>query len=288
MTSKTNSSSSNKENYPKTPSLLSIDGYHCEIRDNSKVKQATCYVVLGIDLEGKKDIFGIYTFFGKENKADWMKVFEDLITRGLKKVLIIVSDDFPGIIDAVKIAYPYADHQLCFVHLQRNVKRHMTKEDSSKFNKELERIRLSSSDIDEAVSAFNQLCNEYLSKYPRFLKGILEKAEYYFAHIRYPEEIRKHIYTTNAVESINSIIEKIRMKSGGYFQSTEILEKFAFKERTLSVVNGKMGYLLLNTTLTKSYNFSNYAMNWIHKILDKSRFLYKFTCLLYHLLTYLV
>lgn len=67
-----------------------------------------------------------------------MKVFEDLINRGLKKVLIIVSDDFPGIIDAVKIAYFYADHQLCFVHLQRNVKRHMTKEDSSKFNKEKE------------------------------------------------------------------------------------------------------------------------------------------------------
>ncbi|WPX09238.1 IS256 family transposase [Anaerocellum danielii] len=216
---------------PENAFALIIDGYHCEIRDNSKVKQATCYVVLGIDLEGKKDIFGIYTFFGKENKADWMKVFEDLITRGLKKVLIIVSDDFPGIIDAVKIAYPYADHQLCFVHLQRNVKRHMTKEDSSKFNKELERVRLSSSDIDEAVSAFNQLCNEYLPKYPRFLKGLLDKAEYYFAHIKYPEEIRKHIYTTNAVESINSIIEKIRIKSGGYFQSTEILEINIYLQR---------------------------------------------------------
>jgi len=67
---------------PTSAFALIIDGYHCEVKDNSKVKQATCYVVLGIDLEGKKDIFGIYTFFGKENKADWMKVFDDLITRG--------------------------------------------------------------------------------------------------------------------------------------------------------------------------------------------------------------
>jgi len=108
---------------PESTFALIIDGYHCEIKDNSKVKQATCYVVLGIDLEGKKDIFGIYTFFGKENKADWMRVFDDLITRGLKKVLIVVSDDFPGIIDAVRLAYPLADHQLCFVHLQRNVRK---------------------------------------------------------------------------------------------------------------------------------------------------------------------
>ena len=64
----------------------------------------------------------------------------------------------------------------------------MTKEDSSKFNKELDKIRLSSSDVDEAVSGFNQLCNEYLPKYPRFLKGLLEKAKYYSAHIRYPEK----------------------------------------------------------------------------------------------------
>jgi len=57
-----------------------------------------------------------------------MKVFEDLITRGLKEILIVISDDFPGIIDAVKLAYPLADHQLCFVHLQQNSRKHMTKD----------------------------------------------------------------------------------------------------------------------------------------------------------------
>ncbi|WP_408605137.1 transposase [Caldicellulosiruptor kronotskyensis] len=101
--------------------------FKSEVKDNSKVKQATCYVVLGIDSRKVKKISLVFCpFFGKENKADWMKVFDDLITRGLKEVLIVISDDFPGIIDAVKLAYPLADHQLCFVHLQRNVRKHMT------------------------------------------------------------------------------------------------------------------------------------------------------------------
>ena len=160
-----------------------------------------------------------------------MKVFDDLITRGLKEVLIVISDDFPGIIDAVKLAYPLADHQLCFVHLQRNVRKHMTKEDASAFNKSLDRLRISSSDFDEAVLKFKELCNGYLSKYPRFIKAISEKAEFYLAHMKYPEELRKHIYTTNAVESVNSMIEKIRVNSGGYFQSVEVLEINIYLQR---------------------------------------------------------
>jgi transposase-like protein len=79
-------------------------------KTSSKVKKATCYIVLDIDMECKKDIFGLYTFFGKENRTDWNNVFEDLINRGLKRVLVVVSDDFPGIIETVKAVYPYAEH----------------------------------------------------------------------------------------------------------------------------------------------------------------------------------
>lgn len=201
---------------PQDVFVIIINAYHCEIEDSSKVKKVTCYIVLGIGLDGKKDIFGIYTFFGKENKADWSKVFEDLIIRGLKRVLIVISDDFPGIIDTIKIAYPYADHQLCLVHLQRNVRKHLMKEEASKFNKELDKIKLVDS-FDDAQERFNSLCSSYVSKYPRFINTILQKADHYFAFTKYPEEVRKHIYITNAVENVNSLVEKVRIKSGGYF-----------------------------------------------------------------------
>jgi transposase-like protein len=93
-------------------------------------------------------------------------------------VLIIISDDFSGLTEAVKALYPLTEYQLCYVHLQRNVRRQMTKKDASAFNKELANIKLS--------------------------------AEHYLCFLRYPDDIRGHIYTTNAVESLHSKIELTR------------------------------------------------------------------------------
>jgi putative transposase len=94
------------------------------------IRKASVYVLLGIDLQGNKDIFGFYTFFSNENKADWIKVFNDLIDRGLKRIMLIVSDDFPSISKAIETLFPVTDHQLCLVYLQRNVRNQMDREDS--------------------------------------------------------------------------------------------------------------------------------------------------------------
>jgi transposase-like protein len=91
---------------PEEAFALFIDGYHTEIKDSSKIRRACVYTVLGIDLQGRKDVYGFYTFFGNENKGDWVKVLNDLIERGLKRVLIIISDDFSGLTEAVKALYP--------------------------------------------------------------------------------------------------------------------------------------------------------------------------------------
>jgi transposase-like protein len=208
---------------PQDIFALFIDGYHTEIKDNLKVRKSCVYTVLGIDLDGRKDVYGFYTFFGSENKADWLKVLNDLIERGLKKVVVTVSDDFPGLTEAVKALYPLTEHQLCYVHLQRNVRKHMGKEDAAAFIKELQNIK-ASEDADEGKIRFEKLCTQYQKKYPAFLRAVLTKTDNYLCFLRYPEEIRKHLYTTNAVESLNSRIEQIRMKLGGYFQSVGILE----------------------------------------------------------------
>jgi len=81
--------------------VLYIDTYHCDIKEKNKIRKASVYVVLRVYLQGNKDIFGFYTFLSSENKADWIKVFNDLIDRGLKRVMLIVSDDFPGITKAI-------------------------------------------------------------------------------------------------------------------------------------------------------------------------------------------
>jgi len=99
----------------------------------------------------------------------------------------------------------------------------MSTRDASAFNKELANIRLSK-DLQEGKERFESLCREYRDRYPTFIKGILQKAGHYLCFLRYPEDLRKHIYTTNAVESLHSKIELIRMRLGGYFQSVSVLE----------------------------------------------------------------
>jgi len=208
---------------PENVFALFIDGYHTEIKENLKIRKACVYIVVGIDLEGRKDVYAFYTFFGSENRTDWLKVFNDLIERGLKKVAVIVSDDFPGINTAINALFPKTDHQLCYVHLQRNVRKNMGKEDALSFNRELANIK-NSPYYQDGKEKFERLCEQYKNKYPSFIKSLLPKIDSYLCFLKYPDPVRKHIYTTNTVESINSRIENIRFKLGGYFQSTNILE----------------------------------------------------------------
>jgi transposase-like protein len=166
---------------PENALALFIDAYHTEVKDRGKVKKSCVYVVLGLDLDGHKDVYGFYTLF------------------------------------------PKSDHQLCYVHLKKNVQRNMGKEDAKIFNKELDRIRQSNT-FDEGRELFEVLCERFKEKYSSYIRTIREKVENYLCFLKYPEEVRRHIYTTNGVESINRLLEKIRERLGGYFQSVEILE----------------------------------------------------------------
>jgi len=204
---------------------LFIDAYHTEIKDEEvkRVRKAVIYSIIGMDMNLRKDFFGYYVFFGSEKKGDWLKIFNDLIARGLKRVLLITSDDFPGVSDAIKTLFPQTDHQLCFIHMQRNIFRNMSKEDASRFNEEINRIKLISN-YEEAVNAFETLCSQFESKYSSYIKMLKTNKERYLSYKKYPEAIRKHIYTTNIVENINSKLEGLRVNHGGYFQSVKTAE----------------------------------------------------------------
>ena len=88
------------------------------------------------------------TFFNNENRADWLKVFNDLTERGVKRIMIIVSDDSPSIANAIEKIFPDTDHQLCFIHLQRNLTAQMSKQDAKFFKKELNNIKNNSLDFE--------------------------------------------------------------------------------------------------------------------------------------------
>ena len=158
-----------------------------------------------------------------------------MISRGLKKVAVFVSDDFNGLTDVVQF-FPYSDHQLCWTHMKRNLRRKFNKKEYSLLNKYLifEKESLTK---DEALGHWENFLKELLTLNPSLAKQYEKKTDNYLAFIGYPEKIRKHIYTSNIVESVNAGLEMMRLELGGYFHSMRTLEINLFIQ--LSNLNDK-------------------------------------------------
>lgn len=201
---------------------LFVDVYHSETCIDNKVRKSALYVIVGIDFNGQKDLFGLYLYDGHETKGFWLQTLNRLIERGLKRPLMVISDDFPGLKEAIATLFPQALHQLCFIHMQRNVRRNMGTSDAKLFNQTLKQIRLMD-DPDFCKGKFTELCTLYEKSYPSFIRSLLDDIDQYFSFKYLPTDVQKHFYTTNLVESVNSILERLRIKMGGFFSSQDAL-----------------------------------------------------------------
>jgi putative transposase len=112
--------------------VLYIDGIRYKVRDNGVIKSKTVYGVVGIDLEGRKDVLGLW-ISETENAKYWLSVLTDLKNRGVKDVLIITSDDLPGIQEAISAVYPDSQYQGCVVHVIRNSLKYVSYKDRKAF-----------------------------------------------------------------------------------------------------------------------------------------------------------
>jgi len=214
-----------KENpLPEEMFSVFIDAYHGKIRDeNGKVVDISIFVAVGIDMDGYKNILGWWVKKGKENKGFWNEVLQDLVSRGLSKVCIFVTDDFKGLRGILKKFFPLSDHQLCLVHLKRNLKRLFGGEVYRESARLLRRI-VESQTVEEAQALWNRLVKVVESVNPKYAKELDSKRDNYLAFVLYPEEVRRHVYTTNIVESVNAGLEFMRLELGGYFPSLKSLE----------------------------------------------------------------
>jgi transposase-like protein len=202
---------------------LYIDAYHTDLKTQGRVQRLTVYNVLGLDWNAEKELLGSYHAHGPESKAFWLQVFNDLIERGIRRVLIVVSDNLSGLADAVTTLFPKARHQLCFVHLQRSVRRNLSRDDAKTFNDRLGQIKLEAS-LDAGLTGFRALLDAFRDPYPAFIRRLDADAERYLAFLTFPAATRKFFYTTNAVESFHASLERLRIRSGGFFQSETSLK----------------------------------------------------------------
>ena len=201
-----------------------IDAYHAKLRaEDGRVTETVIYVAVGLNMEAEKHILGYWVCKGRESKAFWTEVFQELITRGVSRVLLFATDNFPGVSDVIKRLYPYSDHQLCFVHMMRNVSRALSKKNSAQA---LQLLKLVKTSRDEAEGGmyYDQLCALMEPEKPEMAALYRRCRSNYLAFLKYPLGARKYIYTTNVVESINSGIERMRINLGGYFPSQRALD----------------------------------------------------------------
>ena len=192
-----------------------IDAYHTQIRGpKGSLKKVSFFTALGVDLEAKKRILGFWVKEGAENKGLWQEVLQSLIERGLRRVLVFVTDNFPGLKDLISRLFPLSDHQFCMVHLARNLRRHLTRKKASEAMKLWHKVKRADT-YQEAQEAFEELVEVVKEEKPKMASKLSEAMENYLAFKKYPEGVRAHIYTTNPVESINAGLEDMRNRMGG-------------------------------------------------------------------------
>src|SRR5204863_946414 len=181
------------------------------------------YLVVGLGRDGKKRVLASLFRFGRENLEEWKNVLRSLIERGLRRVLLVVHDDFSGLLPITRSLFPQADIQLCIVHLQRNAKSHLSKTDATEFNQRLRALKTAWSP-EVAAAQFEDLSQRFESRSSVFIREIRKKRQHYLAFLNYPESIRRSLSTTNVVEAVNGQLEIMRRNSGGYFHSEDILK----------------------------------------------------------------
>lgn len=202
---------------------LFLDGKHIEIKDGDRLRPACIYLAIGLGRDGKKRVLTCLAKFGRENLEDWKTILRSLVERGLRRVLMVIHDDFSGLLPVSRSLFPGADVQLCVVHMQRNAKSHLSKTDAAEFQQRWRTVK-AAWDVEVGAHQFEELCDRFADASPAFIAELRKKREHYLAFLKYPELIRRSLSTTNAVEAINGQLEIVRRNSGGYFQSEDVLK----------------------------------------------------------------
>jgi transposase-like protein len=187
--------------------IVYLDGIIVYVRgENGRVSQHTIYVAIGVNLQGKKELLGLW-LAETEGAKFWLSCLTDLKDRGVEDIFIVCVDGLSGFPEAIRAAFPRTKVQLCIVHLVRAALKYTTTTDSKEVAADLKTIYQSATvlEAEQMLDAFEE---KWGVKYPTIVKQWRLKWSDIIAMFEFPAAIRKAIYTTNAIESVNSVIRK--------------------------------------------------------------------------------
>ncbi|GAE90930.1 mobile element protein [Acetivibrio straminisolvens JCM 21531] len=202
--------------------IVFIDAIHFSVKNDGIVGKKAVYIVLAIDIEGQKDVIGIYVGENESSKF-WLSVLKDLKNRGVKDILILCADALSGIKDAINAAFPNTEYQRCIVHQIRNTLKYVSDKDRKEFARDLKRIYTAPNE-KAGYDQMLEVSEKWEKKYPAAMKSWKSNWDVICPFFKYSEELRKIMYTTNTIESLNSSYRRIN-KSRTVFPGDQSLLK---------------------------------------------------------------
>ena len=187
--------------------IVYFDALVVKVRQDKRIINKSVYVALGIDRQGRKDILGLW-ISENEGAKFWLNNFTEMKNRGLKDILIACSDNLTGMSEAIAASYPQTEHQLCIVHQIRNSLAYVSYKNRKELAADLKLV-YSAITEDEALTALSDFDAKWGKQYPHIAKSWQNNWQNLVVFLQYPEVIRRIIYTTNTIESLNSQLRKV-------------------------------------------------------------------------------
>ncbi len=210
-----------EEMYP----FVYIDAIHFNVKTNGVIGKSAAYVVLGISKAGIKEVLGIYIGETESSKF-WLSVLNDIKNRGVKDILVLSSDGLTGIQESIKSAYPKTEHQTCMVHFVRNTLKYVSHKDKNKFAQDIKAIYTASNE-EIGKKIMLEVQNKWKEKYPTVMNRWEENWGVISPFYKFSQKIRKMIYTTNNIESLNSGYRRLN-KGRNVYPSIQALNKVLY------------------------------------------------------------
>lgn len=202
--------------------VIFIDAVHFSVREDNVIKKRAAYVMLAITLSGKKEVINLQIGENESSKY-WLGILNDLKNRGVKDIMLICADGLTGIKEAITAAFPNTEYQRCIVHQVRNTLRYVSYKDMKKFAADLKTIYLAPNE-QQGYDNMQRTAEKWNDQYPHAMKSWEQNWDVLSPIFKFSSDTRKMIYTTNAIESLNSTYKKLN-RQRSVFPSDKALLK---------------------------------------------------------------
>ncbi|MCA1678767.1 MAG: IS256 family transposase [Actinobacteria bacterium] len=212
--------------------VVFLDCMVLKIREGGTVQRRACYLALGVSVDGDRDVLGMW-FLETEGAKFWMQVLSDLKQRGVSDILICCVDGLKGFPEAIEAVYPKTVVQTCVVHLIRHSLKYVPRREREQVARDLKPI-YTAADADAAQAELERFDEKWGQRFPVITQAWLNAWEYVTPFLAFPPEVRRVIYTTNAIEALNRQLRKA-IKTKGHFPNEEAARKLIYLAITNAV-----------------------------------------------------